>query len=458
MRRFIIAAAALLAACSSTDEPEEQQGSPEVVISPIQPRPGSKQDAPGVSTATDTSEPTSVCAATIPYQGGPVMTNTIKVYLVWYGNWSGNTAQTIIPDLIRSLGPSLRWKTDTTFTNGSGTPVSGAVQLGGQFNDAYSHGSTLSQAAVFQVVSRAINAGAFPADANGVYYVLTSADVSQTNSNGQTFCGNYCGWHSGQTFFVNGLFPVTIKYSFVGDGDRCPFQCISSHLDAGSPNNNRGADAMASVIVHELDETSTDPLINAWFAGSASAPCENADNCAWTFGGTWPSANGATANAHIGTRDFLIQRNWANFGTGFCTTSWPGTCNGTPGQWSGCRGTGCNVCAELVSNAPCYFRNHPNCNSNTTCGGSYFTCNANCPAPSGADFDCHRCGDGTCNTDETAASCPADCPQVCGDGFCGPGENCGNCPGDCGSCSCGTCADGSTCCGVNVCADGSFCI
>jgi len=454
MRRFIMVATALLAACSPLNEPEMPQDSPAVVIYPIQPRPRSQPGGPVSFGVADAPASGGICAASIPYHGGPVMTNTIKVYLIWYGNWSGNSAQTILPDLVRSLGSSPRWKIDTTFTNGGGAPVSSTVQLGGQFNDAYSQGSALSQAAVFQVVSRAISLGAFPTDANAVYYVLTSSDVSQTNANGETFCGNYCGWHTWQSFLVG----IPIKYSFVGNGDRCPSSCISFHLDAASPNNNRGADGMASVIVHELDETSTDPQINAWFAGSASAACENADNCAWTFGGTWPSANGATANAHLGSRDFLIQRDWANFGTGFCTTSWPGTCNGTPGQWSGCRGTGCNVCTELVSNAPCYFRNHPNCNSNADCGGSYFTCNASCPAPSGADFDCHRCGDGTCNADESAASCPADCPAVCGDRFCGPGETCASCPGDCGACSCGSCADGSSCCGVDVCADGSFCI
>lgn len=60
-------------------------------------------------------------------------------------------------------------------------------------------------------------------------------------------------------------------------------------------------------------------------------------------------------------------------------------CDGTSGQWQGCRGNGCAVCAELVAAYPCYFKNHPLCTRNTTCQGSYFTCNANCPAPTEAD-------------------------------------------------------------------------
>jgi hypothetical protein len=60
-------------------------------------------------------------------------------------------------------------------------------------------------------------------------------------------------------------------------------------------------------------------------------------------------------------------------------------CDGTSGQWSGCRGTGCHVCSELVASYPCYFQNHPKCISNGTCGGLYYTCNKDCPAPTVAD-------------------------------------------------------------------------
>jgi len=60
-------------------------------------------------------------------------------------------------------------------------------------------------------------------------------------------------------------------------------------------------------------------------------------------------------------------------------------CYGTPGEWQGCRGTGCHVCSELIADYPCYFQNHPYCTGNAACGGRYYTCNANCPAPTEAD-------------------------------------------------------------------------
>ena len=61
-------------------------------------------------------------------------------------------------------------------------------------------------------------------------------------------------------------------------------------------------------------------------------------------------------------------------------------CNGTPGEWSGCRGTGCWVCAEQVQGYTRYFQNHPSCLLNETCDGQFFTCNAACPAPTAADL------------------------------------------------------------------------
>src|SRR5262249_38212986 len=42
----------------------------------------------------------------ILYHNGPVMAGASNVYLIWYGNWTGNTAQSIITDLLSNLGSS----------------------------------------------------------------------------------------------------------------------------------------------------------------------------------------------------------------------------------------------------------------------------------------------------------------------------------------------------------------
>ena len=72
---------------------------------------------------------------------------------------------------------------------------------------------------------------------------------------------------------------------------------------------------MASVLSHELEETVTDPLGNAWFDGSGE---ENADKCAWTFGVTQSTKASGKYNMTFGGRNWLIQQNWVNAKGGYC--------------------------------------------------------------------------------------------------------------------------------------------
>jgi len=89
-------------------------------------------------------------------------------------------------------------------------------------------------------------------------------------------------------------------------------------VQSTGPNGDAQADAMASVLAHELEEAATDPELSAWWDSTGA---ENADKCAWTFGTTY-TAGGAQANMTIGPRNFLIQRNWVNAGGGYCATSY----------------------------------------------------------------------------------------------------------------------------------------
>ena len=138
--------------------------------------------------------------------------------------------------------------------------------------------------------------------------MLTSADVNETSG----FCTQYCGWHTHGS--INGS---DIKYAFVGNPDRCPSACEDQTT---SPNGNAGADGMTSIIAHELEEAVTDPDLNAWYDRRGQ---ENADKCAWTFGATYKTANGATANMNLGGSDYLIQQNWVNASGGYCALSYP---------------------------------------------------------------------------------------------------------------------------------------
>jgi len=257
----------------------------------------------------DATQAAARAAGQIIYHGGPVMTSSggVNVYLIWYGNWSGNTGTTIVPDFVNNLGGSPYFGINTTYYDAGNVHITNRVTLMGQTSDNYSQGTRLSDAKVKSVVSRAITSGALPKDTNGVYFVLTSKDVNESSG----FCTQYCGWHT-----HGSISSSDIKYSFVGDASRCINSCAAQST---SPNGNPGVDGMISVIAHELEEAATDPDLNAWYDRQGA---ENADKCAWTFGTTYHTANGALANMKLGTRDFLIQQNWVNAGAGSCVLSY----------------------------------------------------------------------------------------------------------------------------------------
>jgi hypothetical protein len=244
------------------------------------------------------------------YHGGPVML-TVNIYYIWYGNWSGNTATNILADFAGSLGSSPYFDINTTYTDGTGHSISGQVIHTGSTNDNYSHGTNLGDADVQAIVgdalaSPSLNHG-YP-DLNGVYFVLTSADVNETSG----FCTRYCAWHTHGT--INGN---DIKYAFVGNPDRCPSACAAQTT---SPNDNAGADGMANMIAHELSEAVTDPDLNAWYDRRG---LENGDKCNWNFGHTTTASNGSQYNVTLGVRNYLLQQIWANKNGGYCAISYP---------------------------------------------------------------------------------------------------------------------------------------
>lgn len=243
----------------------------------------------------------------ISYHGGPLILNTTNVYYIWYGTWGTNTAPSILDNFAAYIGGSPYFNINTTYYNGSNVHVSNSVKPVKSATDSGSQGTALSDAGVQAVVANAINSGALPKDTNGVYFVLTSADVNETSG----FCTQYCGWHTHGT--ISGS---DIKYSFVGNPDRCPSAC---EWQTTSPNGNAGADGMASIIAHELEEAVTDPDLNAWYDTRGR---ENADKCAWTFGQTYTTANGALANMNLGGMNYLIQQNWVNASGGYCALAY----------------------------------------------------------------------------------------------------------------------------------------
>ncbi len=250
----------------------------------------------------------------ISYHGGPIMPGVVNVYFIWYGNWTNGpkpsdsvTTVNLLDDLFGStggIGGSGYEQINTTYGSSSSN-VTGNIALAASTTDNYSQGTQLSDSKVQRVVANAISSHRLPKDANGIYFVLTSSDVTETSG----FCLKYCGWHTHAR--ISGS---DVKYSFVGNSDQCPSGC---EMQTVSPNGDSGADGMANVMAHEAEEALTDPDLNAWYDSSGQ---ENADKCAWKFGpllGSTTIGNGGY-NQTFGTNNWLIQMNWENSRGGGC--------------------------------------------------------------------------------------------------------------------------------------------
>jgi len=245
---------------------------------------------------------TTAALSPITNHGGPVITGTVNIYIIWYGNWNQANGsdtpagQQIVRDFANSIGGSSYFSINQTYSG-----VTGSVRFGNangvkETTDTGSRGTRLRDADIQTIVNSAITSNNLPYDSNGVYFVLTSSNVSEQSG----FCTRYCGWHTAGTPSAG----HHIRYSFVGNAFRCLSACAAQSV---GPNGNAGVDGMISVIAHELEEAATDPDLNAWYDSSGA---ENADKCAWTFGSNQHQAtNGAWYNVTLGSRNYLIQRN-----------------------------------------------------------------------------------------------------------------------------------------------------
>jgi hypothetical protein len=322
-------AATVTTASGSSATPAPPLVSPAVPAPPVSPTPWAAPPAPGGRGAAGSWVPdgkgrgvyrldapairlpgATASGNGISYHGGAVMLGTTHVYFIWYGNWAANSATTILADWAKSLGGSPYFSINSTYDDGSNRFVSNSVTFGGAVFDNYSLGTALDDNSIYAIVATAIGNGSLPLDANGVYFVLTSADVAETTG----FCTAYCGWHSSATFNS-----VPSQYAFVGNTLACPSGCEGS--PGNDPNGNEGADGMASILTHELDEAVTDPNGDAWYDSGGN---EVGDLCSFNFGSNlYGTANGSIANVQLGPRNFLLQEDWVNASGGYCSIGLP---------------------------------------------------------------------------------------------------------------------------------------
>jgi hypothetical protein len=326
-----------LAACSDNNPVSqkapagaaETASAPHLGIVPLRTAPNTPLfDNNGNETNHGNAKPTSgggaLVQAGINYHGGPVLLNATNVAAVYWSastiyaggptpgsSGSGSADGSLVGFFLNHIGGSPYFAINTTYTNGSGTPIANIVNYTQYWaNNSYNVPGTksrVSDANMIAMLQNGFDTGKLTYDPNTLYAIFTQGTVNL----GGGFGTQYCAYHTHGTVTINGV-SKTVLYAAMPD-DYAKASACSSGLK--SPNNDPHADAEVSTLVHEIEETTTDLMGNAWYD---SRGYENADKCAWTWGVTYTTANGGVANVNLGGKDFLIQRNWLNVGSGSC--------------------------------------------------------------------------------------------------------------------------------------------
>ncbi len=257
----------------------------------------------------------------ITFHGGTVITssatNVVAVY--WssapiYANAPASGSNTtngagdgsLIGSFLSSLGGSTYYNINTTYYDASSAHVPGTVTYSGFWAVGSNPASTSpTDADMVNLLQSGFTSGKLVYDRNTVYAIFTGTGVNL----GGGFGSQYCAYHTHGT--VNGN--QTVLYAAMPHNQDYVSGCTSQFA---SPNSDVAANSEVNTLGHEIEETTTDAMGNAWYD---SRGYENADKCAWTWGTTATAPSGGTYNMTLGGKYFLVQRNWINSGSGGCT-------------------------------------------------------------------------------------------------------------------------------------------
>ena len=238
-----------------------------------------------------------------------VYSGSVQIIPVWVGNWDANrkaTWNTILGTLVSSLGsnsiampkhifntnlgyfsnnaPTLSWPNSLSATiPATGSIKSGLIQV--------------SDANVATYINSAISKNVISKGVKPIYVYIGASNTRLSSGFGTA----YCGWHS-----LGSIGNASVPYIAVQDiPDLYSRGCAAQTI---SPNGDYKLDAVASILVHEIDESLTDPDLATWYDARGA---ENADKCAWAFGTSY-ILNGAKWNYQApGTSTkYYIQMNW----------------------------------------------------------------------------------------------------------------------------------------------------
>lgn len=206
------------------------------------------------------------------------------IYAIFWGGNITSAYSSAVEGFLNSISNSSYNRiTDQYFTS----PMRNSMSFVRSYADASTPPSSApTTASILAEVNKVVTKSAI--DASGLYMVFTNNYPTRAN---------YCAWHGAGS--VSGSPVFTVAYQpFVGNTSGC----AASYMTGWTPSDTstrtaaNSVESLANVASHEIYETVTDPLLNAWYDSTGA---EIGDKCAWYFGST-----------KIGT--YSVQPEWDN--------------------------------------------------------------------------------------------------------------------------------------------------
>lgn len=233
--------------------------------------------------------------------GGTVMRGPVKVYTIY---WQSPTAGYSFPanfialnnQFVNDLNQSSLYNIATQYSDAGGN-IGSQISLAGTWTDStntFPH-TALTSGDLQTEMNNAITANGWTSDANSFFEIFTpSSDGSVSAITNST--SGICGIH----YFANPAFGHILDLGVPGSCD-----------PGGSYPNGKLIDEAINTSSHEIMETVTDPLGNAWYFQNTAG--EIGDLCNFNFG---PRIASDGADVTLGGHRYVVQQEWSNASTG----------------------------------------------------------------------------------------------------------------------------------------------
>ena len=253
------------------------------------------------------------------YHSGPVMTGPVKLYAIyWIPAQLQNGGATSLPSSYQTVQTHLltyypNHGIDNNNTqyyqsiSGTVTYIADTGGVGGTYvdtapypasgcNDPLTPGNCITDAQIQAEIQRVMTLKGWTGGINNMFLLFTSSGEGSCMGTSCAYV-SYCAYHS----FIAGTEPIFYSNDPYGENGYCQIEGVPS------PNNNPAADTAATAASHEISETITDPMLNAWYSPQGN---EIGDLCIYKYGlNSWDAGK---ANQVWSGWNFELQMEYDN--------------------------------------------------------------------------------------------------------------------------------------------------